>query len=223
MPEVLFGAVMVAETFESYANGNNLNGLNGGSGWSGAWSESSAGSYQITNVSADGGLLSVRHSSVGLNGVEPTASRTFSTTYSSDEVFAFSMMRDTNSNVDTNDVRLLNGGNLAARLFYQNSNYTISHNGGSTTLVAGATAGQWYTFRIKLGASSFQISVDGGAYLGPFTYSSSVSTGVNNVLLLINAANNGDYNFYIDEIGDGVAVVPAVPPQDTTYFEVLEN
>jgi hypothetical protein len=201
------------ETFEGYSNGNNLNTLNGGSGWAGAWSETSAGRYVISNAAAESGSLSVRHSSVGVNGIEPEATRTFTDTLSGGEEMVFSVMRDVNSNVDTNAVAFRNGTTTACYFNYNNSVWSVTHSGGTETVVASATAGQWYEMKIKFASgSTFEWAVDGGAYSSAKTYLNSVSTGINNIRFSIGAGNNGDYIFYVDSIGEPGAGGAAADP-----------
>lgn len=220
LPLSAFAAWAATESFESYADGNNLDTRNGGSGWSGAWSESSAGRYVISNASAaDSTTLSARHNSTGVNGIEPTASRSFTAVSDGSEMVFY--MKKTVHGVDGNYVYLLNGATAALYIgFDPSGNIQAGHSGGETALLSSSSADTWYKITIEVSASSYRAKVDAGSYSSSLTYLNSVSTGVSAIRLNVGAAGNGDYIWYVDQIG-AAAVAASAPSitSDLVFFE----
>ncbi len=94
-------AWVAVETFESYANGNDLNTLNGGSGWSNAWSTTTGSKYFISSTTPYQGSLCVRGATINTN-----ADRALSVSVSAGIVY-FAMMRPDTAGDDTFYLKLL--------------------------------------------------------------------------------------------------------------------
>lgn len=140
-PNVSHAAWVAEETFESYADGNDLNTLSGGSGWDGAWG-STASKVFITNSSPGQGSLSATETNQSVD-----LFRTLTTAVSSGVMY-FMMMRTDTGATDTS-LTLKDGANYFALFTFEGGN--IKTQGAiTTTLVTGYTGGLWYYFEVTI-------------------------------------------------------------------------
>ncbi len=203
------------ETFESYANGNNLNTRNGGSGWGGAWADVTLSKYIVANDQAYDGSLSVKVTTA--SGEEPEISRPVSSSTDGDEV-TFAIRKDTNSihplgvfGYDATTYRwylqLSTGGNIVL-------------NG---TNVGTYSANTWYKFSVQLDYTNHRarVSIDGGAYSSYVTFNGGVGTSTTKLNLIVSSSGVGTMNGWIDTIKPPGATVTIGVSDTVTLSEVL--
>lgn len=180
------------ETFESYANGNDVNTLNGGSGWSGAWS-GTAGKYFIVNSPTYGG------SSLAAQGANANANmvRNLTTPVSSGVVYIAMRISAMGANQDSSVIFRTTGGTVSwANLRWGtdgSSNRTMTLFDGTSfnTLISNPSLATFYLFEVTIISTNsvsvrFHDGVSWSAVFGPYT---TAATGaVDNITF--NQANN---------------------------------
>ena len=156
------------ESFESYADGNNLDTLNGGSGWNGAWAVGS-GTWTVSNLQAQGGTLSGRHST---NVADQFAYRPVSSITSGELSYyirtsATGLSQYINLSASASHatlIKILGGFEATNIVFYDNLT--------QQTQVTGYNANQWYKIKIKFGevVDTYKVSIDDGSYSAQYAY-----------------------------------------------------
>jgi hypothetical protein len=139
-----------AETFESYANGDNIHTKNGGSGWAAAWANQNGNDWFATSTSPGQGSLSAGAST----GNPGNISRQLTTAMTDSSTIVHVMMKESNTtgfgtftvdtaaNLDTNYILLeFMGGNIRIRA-----------GADAQTLVTSYTANTWYHCYLDLDA-----------------------------------------------------------------------
>lgn len=203
------------DSFESYANGNNLNTLNGGSGWSAAWSVS-AGTWSITNATAAAGTtLSATSSSPGGYVNRNVASTT------AGEVTMYMRKDGTNGAFYLNLCTSGSGAGANSRVIMgmETANIVAYDNGTQRILVPSFTTSTWYKITVKYGhvSNKFAVSINDGAYSADYAYSFGGSGAITN-FQIYEGAGGTPSQFYFDQIAPYSA-----PPVGPTTIKTLNG
>lgn len=202
------------DSFGGYADGNNLDTLNGGSGWAAAWSETTAGTFKITNVQAQGGTLSVRAVDPG---ADKFGSRTVATHTSGIVTFAMRVSTKTSTafSVILDDT---GGGATRVCTVQMNASNIVLIGSSTVTILSNYSVDTWYVIHLyyDVSANDIRARLSTQNYWAAITGEQEASDEVTRFRFGNDQGSTWTGTMYLDEIAPGSAPTATTTSTSTT-------